>query len=183
MTFTQSPSLSNNPKIPNYYVGFEISLSDWMNLKGNKFLNRDMSQRRNIDECLIGLALMKIEKGVFKWKWLISRNGSQSNKTLMVWVTCRLLEKDRMERFRQTTRNPQFSVRHKRGTEDTLNPKEDIFEEKKLVMISQNAGINQKPAAGGGGELISWHWWSIHDGDTTILYKTFEKGFILWHWV
>ena len=70
-------------------------------------------------------------------------------------MTCRLLEKDRMERFRQTTRNPQFSVRHKRGTEDTLNRKEDIFEEKKLVMISQNAGINQKPAAVGGGELIS----------------------------
>ena len=74
-------------------------------------------------------------KGVFMWKWswdLISRNGYHSNEKLMVWVTCRLLEKDRMERFGETTRNPQFSVRHKRGTEDTLNPTKDVCEEKKL---------------------------------------------------
>ena len=56
-----------------------------------------------------------------------------------------------MERFGETTRNPQFSVRHKRGTEDTLNPKKDVCEEIKTleeVVISQSAGFNPQEVEG-----------------------------------
>ena len=104
----------------------------------------------------------------------------------MVRVTCRLSEKNRMERFGETTRSPQFSGRHKRGTGDYLNLKRRNFWRKKTKKKSWSwrSAKMQKPATGGGRELISWHMWSIDndDGDTTILYKTFERGFILWHW-
>ena len=82
---------------------------------------------------------------------------------------------------RQETRNSPCVT--KGGQKILWIQKEDICEEKKLVMISQNAGFNQKPATGCGRELILRHWCSIDndDGDTTILYKTFERGFILWH--
>ena len=83
---------------------------------------------------------------------------------------------------RQETRNSPCVTK---GGQKILWIQKKMFVMKKNLRRSRyqpKCWLNQKPAAGGGRELISWHWWNIDDGDTTILYKTFERGFILWYW-